>query len=76
MSIFTLKNSEYHKHLSIVHLNTQSMGSTFDEFQVMINESQFDIVTLSETWLRDKKHLLDCVKMPACNFVYKNREHI
>ena len=52
------------------------MGSTFDEFQVMINESQFDIVTLSETWLRDKKHLLDCVKMPACNFVYKNREHI
>ena len=57
-------------------MNTQSMSSTFDEFQVMINESQFDIVTLSETWLRDKKHLLDYVKMPGCNFVYKNREHI
>ena len=50
------------------------MSSIFDEFQVMINENQFDIVTLSETWLRDNKHLLDYIKIPDCKFVYKNRE--
>ena len=44
MSIFTHKNSEYHKHLSITHLNTQSMSSPFDKFQIMINENCFDIV--------------------------------
>ena len=49
------------------------MSSTFDEFHVMINEDQFCIVTLSETCLHDNKHLLDCVKIPGYNFVYKNR---
>ena len=50
------------------------MSSTFNEFQVMINENQFGIVTLSEWWLRDNKHLLDYVKIPGYNFVYENRE--
>ena len=40
------------------HLNTQSMTSTFDEFQFMVNELKFDIITLSETWLKNDKHLL------------------
>ena len=34
------------------------MSSTFNEFEVMANEYQYHIVTLSETWLRDNKHLL------------------
>ena len=55
-------------------MNTQSMGSTFDEIQVMINENQFDISTLSETWRRNSNYLLDYVKMRGYNFVYKNRE--
>ena len=49
-------------------------GSIFDEFYVMINENQFDIVTLFKTWLRDNKHLLDYVEIAGYNFVYKNRE--
>ena len=40
----------------------------------MINENQFHVVTLSETWLRDNKHLLGYVKIPGYNFVYKNTE--
>ena len=31
----------------------------------MINKNQFDIATLSETWLRSNKHLLDYVKYQA-----------
>ena len=43
------KLQELKTHISICHLNTQSMTSTFDEFQFMVNESKFDIITLSET---------------------------
>ena len=32
---------------SIAHLNTQRLSSTFDEFHVMLNEYQFDIITMS-----------------------------
>ena len=74
VDIHAEKFKEYHKHLSIKHLNTQFMSFTFDDFQVMINENHFDIVTLSETWLRNNKHLLDYAKIPRYNFVYRNRE--
>ena len=50
------------------------MSSIFDEFQVMINDKQFDNVTLSETWLRYNKDLPGYVKIPGYNFVYKNGE--
>ena len=38
---------------SISHLNTQCLSSTFDEFHVMLNEYQFDIITMPEIWLKD-----------------------
>ena len=47
---------ELKTHISICHLNTQSMISTFDEFEFMINESKFDIITLTKTWLKNDKH--------------------
>ena len=75
VNIHAEKLKEYHKHLSIAHLNTQSMSSTFDEFQVIINENQFDIVTLSETLLRENKQLpIDYVKIRGYNLFHKNRE--
>ena len=42
-----LQKLELKKH--ICHLNTQSMSSTFDEFEFMINQTNFDGITLSET---------------------------
>ena len=32
-------------HLSIPHLNTQSVNSTSDEFRVMLYQHSFDIIT-------------------------------
>ena len=52
------KLQELKTHIRVCHFNTQSMISTFDEFQFMVNESKFDIITLSETWLKNDKHLL------------------
>ena len=61
-------------HFNISHLNTQSMGSTFDEFQVMLYQHLLDITTLSETWLRNDSNLLHYVQMPGYSFCYKNRD--
>ena len=40
--------------LKIMHLNTQFMVSTFNELLFVVNSYPLDIITLSETWLRDQ----------------------
>ena len=61
-------------HLSITHLNTQSMSSTFDEFQVMLYQHLFDIITLSETWLPNDSNLLQYIQIPGYSLCYKNQD--
>ena len=63
------------KTISVVHLNTQAICSTFDEFTCMLNTQKFDIMTLSETWLKDNPHLLDYVKLDGYEVKFRNREH-
>ena len=62
-------------HLSIMHLNTQCMTSTFAEFTVLINsyDSYFDIITLDETWLKDNPLLLQHISVPGYQLCYNNR---
>ena len=64
-NIHILNLESHGKHLSIGHLNTQSMVSSFDEFNVMLQEHPFDIMTLSETWLKDDVNLLNYVQIPG-----------
>ena len=66
------KLDELKKHIRICHLNTQSMSSTFDEFQLMINQTRFDVIAISETWLKNDKHLLEYVRLPGYEFAYRN----
>ena len=47
------KLNDHCKHTSIIHLNIQVIMSTFNEFVMMLQEYQFDIVALSKTWLQD-----------------------
>ena len=47
------------------HLNMQSKTSSFDEFEV---------ITLSETWLENNKYLLDYVTVHSYDFTYHNRD--
>ena len=51
-------------HISIAHLNTQS---------IMLSRNQFDIITLSEIWLKDHDWLVNLVTIPGYNFQYYNR---
>ena len=59
-------------HLSITHLNIQSMSSTFDEFQVMLYQHPFDVIRLSETWLRNDTNLQLSVQIRGYSFCYKS----
>ena len=49
------------------------MVSLFDKFHVMLQEHPFDILTLSETWLKDDVNLLNYVQIPGYKFSYRNR---
>ena len=71
LQFFNKQNLSY---LRIAHLNKQSMSSTFDELQVMLYQHPFDIITLSETWLRNDTNLLQYVQIPGYSFCYKNRD--
>ena len=62
--------------LKIMHLNTQSMVSTFNELLLTVNSYPLDIVALSATWLRDQPQLLDYVSIPGFVTEFRNREGI
>ena len=47
---------------SIARLNTQSLLSSFAEFEFMLNTYKFDILGLIETWLRDNEHVINMHK--------------
>ena len=67
---------ERQKQLSFMHLNTQSMTSTFDDLQLVIQRYDFDVVTLSETWLKDNPQLLSHVSIPGYVNEFRNRDKI
>ena len=61
-------------HLSLMRLNAQSMTSTFDELVMLLNDYPFDVVMLSETWLKDNALLLQHVSIPGFVATYRNRQ--
>ena len=58
--------------LRIFHINTQSMASSFDKLLATIKEYRFDVVTMSETWLKDNALLLQYVTIPGYSHVFRN----
>ena len=47
------KPTEIKNNTSIAHLNKPPLTSTLNKFSLMLDEYQFGIITLSETWLKD-----------------------
>ncbi|CAB3996159.1 Hypothetical predicted protein [Paramuricea clavata] len=64
------------KQMNIVHLNTQSMTLSIDEFRLLLETYKFDIAALSETWLQDNPLLLNHVSIPEYTFEYHNGDKI
>ena len=62
--------------LKILHINTQSLTSSFDEFLLQQTKYNFDIVAMSETWLKNNDLLIKHVTIPGYDMLYKNREKV
>lgn len=58
----------------MMHYNTQSMTSTFDELSLLISDYPFDTVTLSKTRLKNNQLLLNHVSTPGYVATYRNRD--
>ena len=58
-----------------MHLNTQALASTFNEFLLTVNSFPLlDIIAFSETWLRDQPQLLQYVSVPGFTTEFRNRQ--
>ena len=58
---------------SIGHLNTQSLLSTFAEFEVMMDTYKFDLMGVTESWLKDDPNLVNYVQLSGYELEYNNR---
>ena len=47
--------------------------STFNEFSIMLNSYQFDIISVTETWLQDTEYQRNYVQVNGYNTLFKNR---
>ena len=62
------------KHLKIMHINTRSMVSTFDHLCLLIERYSFDVITMSETWLKENNLLLQYVTISDYVHAFNNRD--
>ena len=70
----TLRNRP--SNLRVMHLNTQSMVSTFNEFLLTVTNHTLDIITLSETWLKDNPLLMEYVAISGFNTEFRSPDTI
>ena len=76
MHDLSLSDDEWEKQLKIMHINTQSMVSTFDGLLMTLKQFPFDVVSMSETWLKNNELLLQHVAVPGYCYAFRNRDRI
>ena len=59
-----------------MHINTQSMVSTFDHLCLLIQRYSFDVITMSETRLKENNLLIQYVTIPGYIHAFNNRDKI
>ena len=62
------------KQLTVMHINTQSMIFTFDNLLLAVDRYKFDVITMSETWLKENHLLLQYVTIPGYTHAFNNRD--
>ena len=61
------------KQLTVMHINTQSMISTFDDLLLAVDRYKFDVITMRETSLKENHLLLQYVTIPGYTHAFNNR---
>ena len=64
------------KNLIVVHINTQSMISTFNHLLMATARYSFDIISMSETWLKNNNLLLQHITIPGYTHEFNSRDKI
>ena len=82
-SVYSCLNEESDPHLDalksketqlkIMHVNTLSMITTFDNLLITVNHYSFDVITMSKTWLKENNVLLQHVTIPGYAQAFNNR---
>ena len=64
------------KQMKIMHINTQSMISTFDGLLMTLRQYPFHVISMSETWLKNNPLLLQHVNIAGYCNAFRNRDKI
>lgn len=64
------------KQFSFIHINSQAMTLTFQGLLLVIRTRGFDLVTLSETWMKDNHQLLSHASITGYVDEFWNRDQI
>ena len=64
------------KHRKFMHLNTQSLLSSLDELILTMEKYPFDIIAMTETWLKDNVHLLQHAMIPGYSPEFRHRNNL
>ena len=67
--------NEHRNHTLIAHLNAQCLSTSTGKFNKKLSTYGFDIISISETWLKENKNLIDYVQIWGYEFTYNNRNH-
>ena len=62
--------------MKIMHINMQSMLSTFDRLLMTLRQHPFDVISTSETWLKTNLPSLQHVNIPGYCNDFCNRDEI
>ena len=54
-------------------MNTQCLSSSYDEFSLMLQNHQFDIISLSKTWLTGNPQQISFVTIPGYRLEHQDR---
>ena len=64
------------KQMKIMYINTQRMISTFNGWLMTLRQYPFDVISMSETWLKNNPLLLQHVNIPGYCNAFRNRDEI
>ena len=72
-SMITKENCNYKNSFSVLHLNIRSINQSFSNFNNLLGylRFHFDVIGISETWLKESNHLVD---LEGYNFIHNFRK--
>ena len=63
-------------HLQFMHLNTQSLLSSLDELILTMEKYPFDVITMTETWLKDNAQRLQYATIPGYSPEFRHHNNL